>query len=165
MTVPDPNQPFACICRDETTMSSTKALLLSVLLALSPAIAEPPKPVETKYLKSLVGMFLAAGGEVRYAMTYEIKDTMPEQFVLRVSFENPKIGEAPITEPSLLEIDGSELTVQSGTLECIRNNQDYEVVVEIYADEAQEELLDTHRQRLEFAVSQDQMTQLNIEVC
>ena len=146
-------------------MNPARLVVLLALLVVTSSFAEAPKPAESKYLKSLMGMLLAGGGDVRYAMTYEIKDTMPDQFVIRVSFQNPKIGEAPLTEPGLLRIDGSHLLVQSQVLECIRNNDLYEVVVELFEDQEQEHLLDTHRQKIEFSVLPDQLEQLDLETC
>lgn len=74
-------------------MKATRLIGLIVILVASIAVAAPPKPAESKYLRTLGGMFLFGVGEIRYAMTYEIKDEMPENFVVRVSFENPKKGE------------------------------------------------------------------------
>ena len=146
-------------------MKATRLIALFVVLVTSIAVAAPPKPVESKYLRTLGGMFLFGVGEIRYAMTYEIKEEMPENFVVRVTFENPKRGQPPITETDLLEIEGSELLIQSPPLECIRNNRRYKVVVELFDSENSDKKFGSHKQKIEFSLPPGGMEQFEIEAC
>jgi hypothetical protein len=145
-----------------------KVIRLSALFALlvtSIAVAGPPKPAESKYLITIGGMFLFDAGEIRYAMDYEIKDPMPEFFVVRVSFENPKKGESPITETALLDIESFEVHIQSPPLDCIPNNKKYKVVVELFENESSNKAFGKHKQKVEFSLPPGGMEQFKIPAC
>ncbi|MEO1034298.1 MAG: hypothetical protein AAFX44_01945 [Pseudomonadota bacterium] len=147
-------------------MWNKRFIALALLMLSTLAIAGPPKPTESEYLRTTGGMFTTErGGIVRYVMAYEIKESMPPEYVIRVSFENPKKGEPPITDTEKLEVSGSELNVESPPLTCIRPNKKYTVVIELFADEASTESFGRHKQKMEYAVPLQVMKEFGVEIC
>jgi hypothetical protein len=147
-------------------MLSKRFFALVIPLISTLALAGPPKPTESDYLRTTGGMFMTErGGIVRYVMTYEIKDTMPSEYVVRVSFENPKRGWPPIKETEVLEVSGNELRVESPPLACIRRNKKYTVLVELFADEDSEASFGRHKQKMEYAMPLEIMAQFGVQGC
>jgi hypothetical protein len=98
-------------------------------------------------------------------MNYEMIKEPPAGYVLAFRFQNPRVKSAPITETSLLNIDGNQIMVHSPALECIRPNTAYRAIIEVFSDETRSEQIGTHRQTVEFSLPEDLMKQLGIVRC
>ena len=147
-------------------MLNAKFLVLAIPLFSTLALAGPPKPAESEYLRTTGGMFMTSrDGTVRYVMTYEMKESMPSEYVVRVSFENPKKGEPPITETQKLEVTGNKLHIESPPLTCIRPNKRYTVLVELFDDEESDKSFGRHKQKMEYALPVEIMKEFGIQIC
>lgn len=147
-------------------MLNVRFLAFALPMLSTLVMAGPPKPTESEYLRTTGGMFTTErGGIVRYVMAYEVKESMPSEYVVRVAFENPKKGEPPITDAEKLEISGSQLSIESPPLTCIRPNKKYTVVVELFADENSAESFGMHRQKMEYAMPLEVMKQFGVRLC
>ena len=143
-----------------------KLIAISIALFSMTAFAAPPKPVESEYLLSTGGGFLITRGQgIFYAMNFSVIKDLPVGYKLRFSFENPRKHSPAIVETQKLEIDGTEILVQSPYLNCIRNGKKYKVVVDIYADESEFVKLGSHSQKVEFNMPKDILRQFGIETC
>ena len=91
-----------------------KLIAISIVLISMNAFASPPEPVESEYLLSTGGGFLITRDRgVFYAMNFSIIKDLPVGYKLRFSFENPRKRSPAILETQKLEIDGTEILVQS----------------------------------------------------
>ena len=143
-----------------------KLIAISIAIISMSAFAAPPKPVESEYLLSTGGGFLMTRGQgVYYAMNFSITKDLPVGYKLRFSFENPRKRTPAIVETQKLEIDGTEILVQSPYLDCIRNRKKYKVIVDIYADESESVKLGSHSQKVEFNMPKGFLQQFGIETC
>ena len=142
--------------------------LLALLLALLSmvAVAAPPEPVKSEYLETTGGGFLIARGErAYYAMNFRIIKELPEEYVLKFSFQNPKRRSPVIEDTRNLKIEGTEIAVQSPILECIKNRKKYEVIVDIYSDKSESEKIGHHQQKIELRVPADVLEQFGVKTC
>ena len=64
-----------------------------------------------------------------------------------------------------MQIDGDEILVQSPYLECIRNNETYEVRMEIYSKDSEAEKLGDQVQGIEFQAPSAVLQEMGIIVC
>ena len=143
-----------------------KLIAFLITLITMNAIAAPPKPVESEYLLSTGGGFLITRGQgIFYAMNFSIIKDLPVGYKLSFSFENPRKRSPAIVETQKLEIDGTEILVQSPYLDCIRNRKKYEVIVEIYNNESESVKLGSHAQKVEFHMPNNILEQFGIETC
>ncbi len=138
------------------------------LIAAVPAIAcpAPPKPTQSEYLVTTGGGFQVTRNRgVYYSMSYRVIKDLPAGYRLVFTFENPRKGLPGIAKTQDLQVDGSEISVRSPYLECIRNRRKYRVSIDIYADDAQTEKIGRHVQKVEFNMPEAFLRQFGIESC
>lgn len=135
------------------------------LLSATLAVAGPPRPAKSEYLVTTGGGFMVEEGQAYYAMNFEFIKEPPSGYHLKFLFENPHKKQPPLTGTRRFEVKGERILVQSELLECIRNDSRYLVTVEIYTDESETDLVNRHKQKIEFSLPQTVMASAGLTEC
>ena len=133
-----------------------------VLILVGCGASTPPKPNTTGPIKTLGGGFLVSDGTLRYGMTYQNVSFIDPTFA-RAEFESPIPDAAPL-KVDIGKLDlSAQIIVQSSRFTKIKNHKNYWVMLYLYSDEAQSELVHEHKDQVQFSLPSELLTQTGIE--
>ncbi len=141
-----------------------KRLIFAVLLfnVVSITLAAPPKPAETKYLKTEVGGFAIEKGKALYSLQYKIKKPFDKKISAQIQYENPDPNGGSLIDEFIINPGQVSISVESVVLSCIKNNKKYKVVLKLFDDGKQ---ITKHKDKVQFALPDEIIQQLKITLC
>lgn len=106
-------------------MTHRLTALLAAICLVS-CVTPTPAPSNSEFAQDLGGGFVLSGGEMRYAVTIQLRDQMALPLAVRVEYENPRDKNAPIVENFLHE-EGKEINVTSPPVYGLKYRKVYSV--------------------------------------
>lgn len=135
-----------------------KRLLFSIVLFCGSAAllcaGNAQKPTTSKYFRSMGGGFGCDGEkhEMFYGVDLEVRNSIPDDAVADILFENPADKKAPLLTTIVLKGHPKSISAKSPALPSVENNHIYSYTVILYRDGSRKEKLGEHSQKLGFSV-------------
>ena len=140
-------------------------IIISLFLLFSIAavsVAAPPRPADTKYLKTEVGGFAIEKGKALYSLKYKIKKPFDKAISAEIQYENPDPNGKELVDEFMINPGQASISVESTVLSCIKNNKNYKVVLRLFDAGKQ---ITKHKDKVQFALPNEIIRQYKITLC
>jgi hypothetical protein len=140
-----------------------KISIFSLAMLLAACVSSQPRPSVSEYVKTEGGGFAVGNDEgIKYGISYTLLKSIGKKPSIRVEFENPKNGSAPLIYTKKLGASQQRLDITSKNLPCIENNRNYHIKLILYSNG---KVVATHKDQVQFSVPTSTLNQLNLKIC
>ena len=160
MTAYDPKRTFV----NNFKGTNMKYLICTIVLfsIVSICSAAPPKPANTKYLKTEVGGFAIEKGKALYSLKYKIKKPFDKIISAVIEYENPDPNGEILIDKFEINPGQTSISTESKVLKCMKNNNNYKVVLKLLDGDKQ---ITKHKDMVQFALPDQIIRQYKITLC
>ena len=139
-------------------------IALLFLISAGEGLAQP-RPAESKYLITEGAGFITGGeGGVMYAVDFSVRERLPGTVYAQIVFENPQDRKAPFIVDVVIEAGEDLISAESPAIKRIKNGKRYRVEVVLYSDEAHDEEIGRHVQKIEFSLPEGMEEMFGVEL-
>lgn len=138
-------------------------LVLVVLVLVGAACVSPiPTPAVSKHIQTVSAGFALdlEDGRAHCAMEYKVRAPFSRPLDLRIEFESPDPGGAPLVAEHVLEPSEQQFAVDSPDYPSLRNGYDYSVVLRGYSRATPPQLWFEHRDLVRLSVPSELFEQI-----
>ena len=119
----------------------------------------------SEFVRTHKASFVSVNRSIRYEVTFELSDELPDDAYVDVSMQNPGDPERRITHIAYTEPADNQITVESPAFNCVAETGNFDITVDIYTDNTMTSKLGTHTQLFEIGIENDSLQALEIDVC
>ena len=130
------------------TVVTNALLTLLVFTLFGCNVSAPPDPIVSEYFKTEGGGFIISNKHLQGSIMYKIIKSIEFPKLFHIEFETYPKDSPPFTIEKIIKNNSQPLTFKSPPYTKIKNNQNYQIKLEVY-DVEKKTLFTTHTQHIQ----------------